>query len=412
HMLKREKYNYSRLVLIPPALATLIGWFTDSVTSGFHPTEWGLMHEPGPLFIPLTLICSALPAEIAIFMVFKNLNKARNKAERKQRYFVLWGSAVVLHVGVATNLFIPHTFNNPDFIQLASFTATLFAFFLFQAVIKYDLLPISAETIISELFSGSSHGLVIVDETNNIVQMNSTAENLLHMTKTQWLSTAIEQAIPDLKSPQNKQQSTIDLSHSYGYPCLLQITIDRHINNGRPNGWVYTIADITKEHLAAEEVKELNNSLEQRVKDRTLELEQSQVRLLMKTNELEESSRYKTEFMAKLSHELRTPMNAVLGSTDLLLYDDKLDYEKKLYLDTIKISSLNLLDLLNDLLDFSKIENGHLEYESFPVNIEQTLYQVCDMLRSKLDSENKELYLLIEHDLFECALYTDSVRFC
>src|SRR5262249_8540115 len=86
----------------------------------------------------------------------------------------------------------------------------------------------------------------------------------------------------------------------------------------------------------------------------------------------EASSRAKSEFLANISHELRTPMNGVIGMTDLTLASD-LTLEQKQNLQMVKSSAESLLKLLNDLLDYSKMEAGKLELEEIPFSLRQTL---------------------------------------
>ena len=109
----------------------------------------------------------------------------------------------------------------------------------------------------------------------------------------------------------------------------------------------------------------------------------------------EDASRAKSEFLANMSHEVRTPMNGVIGMTDLLL-DTELSEEQREYASTVKDSADALLIVINDILDFSKIEAGKLD-------IEEVAFQPSDMLRETLSplsvaADQKGLELVIETD--------------
>jgi signal transduction histidine kinase len=86
----------------------------------------------------------------------------------------------------------------------------------------------------------------------------------------------------------------------------------------------------------------------------------------------EASNRAESEFLANISHELRTPMNGAIGMTDLTLASE-LTPEQRQDLETVKESAESLLKLLNDLLDFSKMEAGKLELERIPFSLRHTL---------------------------------------
>lgn len=407
-MLKLRKDWYIKIIFIPPAMACIIGWTTGLVTNGYHATEWGVIHEPGPLFIYLTLLCSGLAAEVGIVRTFLSLKHCRNQAEKIQRHLVIWGSAVVLHVGILTNLLLPHVFGYEDFVQLGSCFCTFFALCLFWAVYKFDLIPITLEAVIKELFDSNRQGVAVVNELGIVVQMNDSAEKLLNVKTSENLR--IEDLFPQDKLNSEKMKFPLEHTDSRGNTVYLQISRDRHISQGVANGWIYLITDFTKERIAENEIKELNNSLEARVKERTIELEGSHAKLLAQKKELEELGKYKSEFLANLSHEIRTPMNAVLGFTDLMLHQEKLDYQSESYLKNIKNSSLNLLDLLNDLLDFSKIEQRKVEYENIPVNLESVFMEACDIARVKVGLDKKNLYILTDINDLKYEVLTDPVR--
>ncbi len=92
------------------------------------------------------------------------------------------------------------------------------------------------------------------------------------------------------------------------------------------------------------------------------------------------SSQAKSVFLANISHELRTPLNSIDGFIHLLLRQGHLNNEQTLYLETIRKSSAHLLALINDVLDFSKIDAGKLELETAKFNLEEAIYDVMDML--------------------------------
>ena len=122
----------------------------------------------------------------------------------------------------------------------------------------------------------------------------------------------------------------------------------------------------------------------------------------------EESEKYKEQFLANMSHEIRTPMHAISGITNILLRK-KHPKELDRYLDAMKISSDNLLILLDDILDLSKIESGKLEFYIDHYNPYELVNQVIHVILYQAQNKGIELLLNIEQGLPD-LIYIDESR--
>jgi len=118
--------------------------------------------------------------------------------------------------------------------------------------------------------------------------------------------------------------------------------------------------------------------------------------------EAEAASRAKSSFLANMSHEIRTPMNGVVGMAELL-GDTGLSEEQQLYVDTIKNSGEALLVIINDVLDYSKIEAEKLQLHPEPFDLERSIHEVIMLLQPS--ARDKGLTLLLDYDLFLPTTY-------
>src|SRR3954469_1140765 len=133
--------------------------------------------------------------------------------------------------------------------------------------------------------------------------------------------------------------------------------------------------------------------------------------LEVQSSELEVVSRHKSEFLASMSHELRTPLNAVIGFSEALL--DKLlgdlNSRQEEFLQDIRSSCLHLLELLNEILDLSKVEAGRMELEPALFSVQDALRQTVALVRERAAQHGISLVLDVEEEAGE--IETDQLRF-
>jgi len=125
--------------------------------------------------------------------------------------------------------------------------------------------------------------------------------------------------------------------------------------------------------------------------DDVTELEEKEIQLRLARDEAESANRAKSDFLANMSHEIRTPMNAILGFTELLRrgYQDAKDSRR--YLDIIHGSGTHLLELINDILDLSKVEAGRMEVERVACAVHSVVLDVAQVMRVKADEKGVAL---------------------
>ena len=157
--------------------------------------------------------------------------------------------------------------------------------------------------------------------------------------------------------------------------------------------------DITDRKKAENEVKTLNEKLELRVKERTIELEQSLTLLTKENKERKKAeekaykaSEAKSDFLSRMSHELRTPMNAILGFGQILQMElDKLDESQQASVQEIMKAGEHLLNLLDEVLDLTEIDAGQLVVTIEEIKLDEVVKQCISTMQPLLDTHQLKL---------------------
>jgi PAS domain S-box-containing protein len=155
-----------------------------------------------------------------------------------------------------------------------------------------------------------------------------------------------------------------------------------------------TLIDITDRKKFEEEILDLNQNLDKKIKERTTELHKSNIDLFYARVEAEESNKSKSEFLSRMSHELRTPMNAILGFAQLLEMGELSPSQEK-SIKHILTSGQHLLNLINEVLDISRIESGKVSISIEPVLLPDLVQEVTEILSPAISEKNIHLQVEI-----------------
>lgn len=142
------------------------------------------------------------------------------------------------------------------------------------------------------------------------------------------------------------------------------------------------------------------------------ERKQAELELIATREKALEADRLKTAFLANMSHEIRTPMNGIIGFVDLLTMEDITPEQRKEYLELINTNTNQLLKLIDDIIDISRIESGQLPINKRPVNVIPLIDNVIKTSREKIKQfGGKNVELIYSPDRTELILDVDPVRF-
>ncbi|MCF6242562.1 MAG: ATP-binding protein, partial [Bacteroidales bacterium] len=138
------------------------------------------------------------------------------------------------------------------------------------------------------------------------------------------------------------------------------------------------------------------------------DLKEAQLNLEKAIKEAEKANKAKSEFLANMSHEIRTPLNAVIGFAELLESQIK-DQKQKKYLHSIKSGGRNLLMLISDILDLSKIEAGKMELHFEPVNLKYLVEEISQIFSMKIEKKSLSFETYVDPNL-PMHVFLDEVR--
>ncbi len=267
------------------------------------------------------------------------------------------------------------------------------------------------ERRLGALLESAADAILELDGEGRIVLLNRMAEQLFGYSREELLGRTVEALIPAALRDAHQEHQARYLNHPVTRPMGSGLKLEARRKDGSqfpveislkavksPTEYRVTaiIRDIT-EHRVAE--------------DRFRALQETYIHELESRNrESEKANQRKTEFLSNMSHELRSPLHTVIGFAELLAEEtaDQLSEKHQRFLAHIRHDSLHLLDLINDLLDLSKIEAGRLELHQEAFDIDPVMEDALSSVRPSATAKS----VAIQTDIaIAAAVFADRIRF-
>jgi PAS domain S-box-containing protein len=254
-------------------------------------------------------------------------------------------------------------------------------------------------TLLSLVASSTTSGVIINDKNGKVEWVNKAFEKITGYTledaKNKPLGDVLKGELTDISVIQksrefskNKQSFEVDLLvyRKDGQPLWISVINSVILNTeGKVDKYIEVIIDITAKKKA-------------------------EIELIAAKEEALQLSRAKDMFISVMSHEIRTPLNAVIGMSHLLLDDNPVEIQKE-NLGILKFSAENLMTLINNVLDFTKIETGNIELEKAAVDLHELVQSIAHSM--KFNANEKEIFLKYNVDKdIPAVVMGDGARIC
>jgi PAS domain S-box-containing protein len=269
-----------------------------------------------------------------------------------------------------------------------------------------------------ELLEAAPDAIIEVDREGRIVLMNAVAEKMFGYARNELLNQTMDSLVPDRFRATHAQHRRNYWAHPQMRPMGSGLELHAQRKDGTrfpveislspvqsEEGFRVTaiVRDVTERKRAEEQIRAMNERF-------TAELTLTNQQLEIRNREVERANRLKSEFLASMSHELRTPLHTIIGFSELLReeMEGSLNDKQKRFLGHIHQDALHLLELINDILDLSKIEAGRLELRREEFDAAQALEEVLASVRPLAVNKSLQLDNQVKEGI---RLHADRVRY-
>ena len=322
-----------------------IGLQSNLIISQIIQAEWGYTTTPGELYLPAMILGILLPIVVAILLLVKQAQESPDRTERSELTYYLLGIAFIAVSMFATIVVVPQP-SSIFKLPIVHIAAAAFQILNIFGIFRYQLFTIGIQTAANDLFADASDGIVILSNTNRIVQANKSAVDILAREFPDSLEVTVKTLLSSRnRAAANRTEFEAAVENDRGQLQYLHLVLSPVKHNDDQTGSLLQIRDITKQRQNEQRILDMNTELQNR------------------SDEALGASQAKSRFLANMSHELRTPLNAIIGYSEMLKEQLEAGGSAELVEDTnrINIAGHHLLSVINNILDLSKIEAGRID---------------------------------------------------
>ncbi len=324
--------------------------------------------EYGPLYYPSLITRILIPYALSFYILCKAITTKRTDKTSRGQYVAIMVISTLPVVALIAYIC--------KFTQVFDLTPGVLGISLSVVVIflwsrrNYDFRHIAADVVLDSM----ADGVVALDDQKRLISCNKAAEDIL----TRLRSHKLGEYVGDMKVFSDDMLSESS-PHTFEINGRFYESHTKHITDstGKDQGYAMLVIDMTDNRNHIEEIKRVRRQAEQ-------------------------ANKAKSEFLANMSHEIRTPMNAIIGLSDIIMEES---HGQKIYsyAKDVQSASRNLLSIINDILDLSKVEAGKMELVYSDYHIKALTDEVVGMM--DMAASKKGLVMKHEYDMSMPCMY-------
>ena len=277
---------------------------------------------------------------------------------------------------------------------------------------QYDRKPISdAERRLGELLESAPDAILELDNDGRILLLNRMAEQLFGYTREELLGQTVETLVPEALREAHKRHRTHYLNQPVTRPMGSGLKLEARRKDGSRFPVEISLSPV-RSSTGSHVTTIIRDITERRqMEDQLRAIQEKYVHELeLSHREAEQANKLKTEFLSNMSHELRSPLHTVIGFAELLAEETHgpLNEKQKRFLNHVQNDSQHLLDIINDLLDLTKIEAGRLELRREAFDIVPVMEDALSSVRPRASAKSVDLRTDI---LVSVSVVADRLRF-